>query len=93
MQYIVVILTALFTVGFLLLYKYALNPQTVITPDTSKMATCPDLWNYNATSGMCEPAYKTHCTPFNPKTPTLNTYSSKCNLARSCGTTWSGFCG
>jgi hypothetical protein len=94
MEYIVTALwVAVFTVALILLYKYLINPQIIVTADTSSMAKCPDRWNYDSIKKMCEPGYETHCLPFNPDVPTLNTYSAKCNVARSCGTTWSGFCG
>ena len=92
MEYIVTaVLAAIFTVLFLVLYKFVLNPQYV--PSTASMAQCPDRWNYNPTLQMCEPGYDTHCLPFNPATSTLTTMTAKCNLARSCGTSWSGMCG
>lgn len=86
-------LTILFTVVFLVVYKLVVNPQIVLTVDVTKMAKCPDGWTYSVTSQMCEPNYKTHCLPFNPELSSLNTAVSKCNIARACGTTWSGFCG
>jgi len=86
------VLTVLFTVGFLLIYKFVINPQVVFTPNAKSMAQCPDRWNYNMVSRMCEPGYDTHCMPFDPSAPTLESASSKCNVARSCGTTWSGYC-
>ena len=86
-------MTAVFTAIFLVIYKYAINPQLIVTPSASSMSTCPDRWNFNTVTKMCEPGYKTTCMPFNPDTPTLATVVGKCNVARSCGTTWSGFCG
>jgi len=86
-------LTAVFTVVFLLIYKFVINPQMVVVPDMSKMSQCPDRWNYNPASKQCEAAYQTACLPFDPSASTLDSYTAKCNLARTCGTTWSGFCG
>ena len=86
-------MTVVFTSIFLVIYKYAFNPQVVLTPNTNAMSTCPDRWTFNTVTKMCEPSYKTHCMPFNPTTPTLASVVGKCNVARSCGTTWSGFCG
>ncbi len=92
MEYIVTaVLAVVFTLIFVAIYKYGLNPQYV--PNATAMAQCPDMWNYNTIKQMCEPAYDTHCLPFNPNTNTLATMTAKCNLARSCGTSWSGMCG
>jgi len=92
MEYIVTaVLAAIFTILFVAIYKYILNPQYV--PTGTNMSQCPDMWNYNSTTKMCEPGYKTHCLPFNPSVNTLVTMTAKCNLARSCGTSWSGMCG
>lgn len=92
MEYIVTaVLAAVFTVLFVVIYKYGVNPQYVQT--SANMAQCPDMWTYNSTKQMCEPNYDTHCLPFNPATNTLTTMTAKCNLARSCGTSWSGMCG
>ncbi len=85
--------TAVFTLIFLFAYKYLINPQIVYTPDVKNMSQCPDRWNYNQSSKLCEPGYDTSCLPFNPDSPTLNSLASRCNIARSCGTTWSEFCG
>jgi len=83
------VVTALFTVLFLVLYKYVVNPQVVIVPGVSQ---CPERWNYNAGTQMCEPAYKTACLPFNPDVTTLKSAAARCNLAKTCGTSWSGSC-
>lgn len=92
MEYITTaVLTILFTLGFLAIYKYGFNPQMIMTIDPSKMAKCPDGWNYDGK--VCNPAGKTTCMPFDPDAPTLDTAAAKCNLARSCSTTWSGMCG
>jgi len=85
--------TAAFTLLFLFLYKYIVNPQIVYTPDVKNMSQCPDGWNFNTDKKMCEPGYQTSCLPFDPKASTLDSVSAKCTLARSCGTSWSGFCG
>jgi len=83
------IATAVFTVLFLVAYKYIVNPQVVL--NVTK-AQCPDRWSYNAATHMCEPHYTTHCTPFNPDAATLQTASAKCNVAQSCGSFWAGYC-
>ncbi len=93
MEYIVTAsLTILFTVGFIFLYKYVINPSIVYKADVSKMSKCPDRWKYNSASKSCEPNYQTGCLSFDPDVETLNTFAAKCNLARQCDTTWSGFC-
>lgn len=92
MQYMVTALVAIIvTMIILLLYKYVFNPQIVYTPDISKMSKCPDRWNYDPISKTCAPGYKTACLPFNPDL-NMDTLNARCNVARSCGTSWSGFC-
>jgi hypothetical protein len=86
-------LTAVLVVGFTMLflwaYKTFVNPEVVYSMPVSK---CPDRWNYNAATGMCEPAYKSECFPFNPDSPTLDSAVAKCNVAQSCGSFWPGAC-
>ena len=86
-------LTILFTVVLLIVYKYVINPQIVISLNTAKMAKCPDSWTYNLASNLCQPNAATSCMPFDPDATTIQSASAKCNLARQCGTTWSGMCG
>ena len=86
-------LTVLFTVVLLIVYKYVINPQIVIRLDTTKMAKCPDSWTYNLASNLCQPNAATSCMPFDPDATTIQSVIAKCNLARQCGTTWSGMCG
>jgi hypothetical protein len=38
--------------------------------------------------GKCWPTYQTTCQPFDPSLYT----STRCDIARSCGTTWHGLC-
>jgi hypothetical protein len=83
------VVTAVFTVLFLVAYKYIVNPQMVLNVEKSQ---CPDRWTYNAGTKMCEPKYDTHCTPFDPDAPTLQTAEAKCNVAQSCGSFWPGNC-
>ena len=83
------IATVVFTVAFLAVYKYVINPQMVVNLTKSK---CPDRWTYNAVTKKCEPNYDTHCTPIDPDAPTLQTAEAKCNVAQSCGSFWSGNC-
>jgi hypothetical protein len=84
--------TILFTLLFLVIYKFLINPQVVLPADLKSMSQCPDMWTFNMKTHMCEPNYKTECLPFDPQAPTLNTVLAKCNVARSCGTTWGGVC-
>jgi hypothetical protein len=93
MQYIVIAVSAaIFTIILLAVYKYGLNPQIIIQPDSSSMTVCPDRWNLNSEKQMCEPSYSTHCLPFSPKSPNLTTVTQKCSLAGRCSTGWSGMC-
>ena len=55
------------------------------------MTGCPDSWKYNAQTKMCDPPPNTTCLAFDPTQP--QTAQAKCNIARTCGTTWNGFCG
>jgi len=86
-------LTLVFTVMMILAYKFLINPQIVLTLDGSKMAKCPDAWAFNSGTGLCETNMPTHCTAFDPDAMAIQSAAAKCNLARTCGTTWSGMCG
>ena len=86
------VLVVIFTTIFLAIYKVYFNPQVVYSPTEKMSSRCPDRWNYNFGTGNCEPAYKTECFPFNPDATTLNSPAAKCNVAQSCGTSWSGVC-
>jgi hypothetical protein len=86
-------LTILFTAGFLIVYKFVINPQIVLRMDPTKMAKCPDSWTYDSNSNLCKPNASTSCMPFDPNASTIQSAVAKCNLARTCGTTWSGMCG
>jgi len=93
MEYITTaVVTALFTVILIVFYKYVINPQMILRPTLDNMGKCPDNWEYVESSKMCEPRYQTHCTPFDPEENTMKTVQSRCNVARTCGTTWGGFC-
>lgn len=93
MEYILTaVLTAVFTILFIGLYKYAVNPQMIIRPTMDNMSLCPDNWSYVESEKKCVPTYPTSCSPFDPKAPTLDNVVARCNMARLCGTTWSGFC-
>jgi hypothetical protein len=86
-------LTVVFTVLMLVVYKFVINPQVVSSLDPTKMAKCPDGWTYNISTKLCEPNTKTSCYPFDPDATSIQLAAAKCNLARTCGTTWSGMCG
>ena len=86
------VLVVFFTATFLFLYKTFLNPQVVYSAPEKMTNKCPDRWNYNYGTGKCEPAYKTECFPFEPDAPTLKSAVAQCNVAQSCGTSWSGVC-
>jgi len=90
MEYVsTVALTLVFTVLLLVLYKLVINPQIVVTPIPNLMSKCPDGWSYDGS--VCRPNGQSTCMPFDPDA--LSTASAKCNLARTCGTTWNGMCG
>ena len=86
-------LTLVFTVLMILAYKFLINPQVVLTLDGSKMAKCPDAWAFNSSSKLCEANMPTMCASFDPDAVAIQSAAAKCNLARTCGTTWSGMCG
>lgn len=86
------VLVVVFTAVFLGIYKVFVNPQVVYSPDIKNASKCPDRWNYNSGTGMCEPAYSTPCFPFDPDAVAMNSAVAKCNVAQSCGTSWSGIC-
>ena len=73
------------TLLILFLYKVVINPVVILPAIKTQ---CPDMWTYDMSTKMCKPMYSTACLPFDPEASTLRTDSSKCNLARSCGTTW-----
>ena len=62
----------------------------VITPSAEHLSACPDQWNYDYNTKMCTPSYNTKCVPFNPEIVT--TISQACDIAKECGTNWSGMC-
>jgi hypothetical protein len=85
--------TVLFTVIMLVVYKFVINPQVVLKIDPTKMAKCPDGWSYNIVTKLCQPDSQTNCMVFDPDASSIQSAAAKCNLARSCGTSWSGLCG
>lgn len=84
-----IVLTVVFTIFFLVIYKVLVNPQIVLTLNPSQMSKCPDNWTFDGS--VCRPNGKSTCMPFDPDA--VQTASAKCNLARTCGTTWNGMCG
>jgi len=90
---VLLLLVVVFTLLLVVLAKYVLGVHIEVSTNAQQMSQCPDRWNYNPTTKKCEPAYATHCLPFDPSAATLNTVAAKCNTARSCGTDWSGVCG
>jgi hypothetical protein len=86
--------TIVFTVLFLVIYKYVINPQVILKLDASKMSKCPDGWLYDSEKNLCfYDSPVSGCLPFNPDDVSIQSTSAKCNLARQCGTTWNGMCG
>ena len=93
MEYVsTVALTVVFTVVLLVIYKLVVNPQVVITLDGSQMSKCPDSWTYDSVGQVCRTNGQSTCMPFDPDASTIQTAAAKCNLARTCGTTWNGMC-
>ena len=90
MNYWLIGIAVIVTIVGLLIYKFVFNPTIVYTPLNSDFDKCPDRWSWDSQSKKCVPGYTTSCLPFNPDL--VNTASAKCTLARSCNTTWSGFC-
>lgn len=82
--------TLFWTILVLLVYKFVINPQLVLTPSVQHLSACPEHWSYDATTKLCSPTYDTPCGPFNPETVT--TISQACGIATACGTNWSGMC-
>jgi hypothetical protein len=89
---VLLLLVVVFTLLFVVVAKYGFGVHVEVPASAQQMSQCPDRWNFNIATKMCEPAYSTHCLPFNPSAATLNTVAAKCNTARSCGTDWSGIC-
>jgi len=89
---LLLLLVVVFTFIILAILKYVVGVHIDIPVTAQSLSQCPTRWNFNSSTTMCEPAYHTHCLPFNPSAATLNTVTAKCNLARSCGTDWSGVC-
>ena len=74
--------------GIILIYHYVFNPQIVSSPNKKTASQCPENWIYEDT--LCKPTYPTSCMPFDPTK--ITSAVSACNLAKTCGTMWSGMC-
>ena len=79
-------------IGIQELWLYLFNPTVHIRPTNQDMSKCPDQWDYSIQTRLCSPNYSTTCRPFNPDANTIQTVNSKCNVARSCGTSWGNVC-
>jgi hypothetical protein len=69
-------------------YRFLFNPQIVIESSKETLSQCPERWSLK--DGLCVPSYTTKCIAFDPGT--ITTFQAACNLAKSCGTDWSGLC-
>ena len=79
-------IAAISTLIVLFFYKFVINPVVVLSAVKTR---CPDMWTYDISTKMCKPMYSTACLPFDPESSTLDSDAARCNVARSCGTTWS----
>jgi hypothetical protein len=82
--FIILITTGVFAL-FAYIYLDKLQP-VIYVKRTKKLNPCPDLWTFDGEN--CNPTYETQCHPFNPK----NYDGHECEIAKSCGTGWKGFC-
>ena len=94
------ILIVLMTLGIfaLVTFVYLKLKPTVFLPNSEFAGQCPDRWIYReevhagsdmtAVQGKCYPTYQTTGAPFDPALYTHN----RCEIAKSCGTTWVGVC-
>lgn len=80
--------SAVLTIVVLVIYKFVINPQIVVTPSRKHLSDCPERWKFDGTN--CIPQYETKCIAFNPKT--IQTIQQACNIAKKCGTDWDGMC-
>lgn len=86
-------LVAVTTLIFLLfIYMYVLRPEVRVGVLTKIDQKCPDRWILSQETGKCKPMYPTHCQPFSPSDPNLQTYREQCRFASRCGTNWGGVC-
>jgi hypothetical protein len=83
------VLVVVITLGIAALfgYIYLVKYQPIIfVKRITKQNPCPDLWIFDGEN--CNPSYDTQCNPFNPK----NYKGHECEIAKTCGTGWKGFC-
>jgi hypothetical protein len=73
----------------LVCWLYLKYQPVIVLSNTDMLTTCPTRWIYRVESRECAPLYPTKCMPFNP-----DSYSprEKCDIAKSCGTSWKGLC-
>ena len=89
MSKLMVALVSLATIVVLVLaYRFIFNPQLVGVASVVNASKCPERWTYS--DGLCKPNYQTSCMPFDPAK--ITSAVSGCNLARTCGTDWTGMC-
>ena len=86
---IVVICTTVGVFALITYLYFKLEPIVVIPPE-SIVADCPTRWLYDVDAKECRPTYSTKCKGFDP---TKYSVSEKCDIAKSCGTSWKGLCG
>lgn len=82
--FVVLVTTGVFAL-FAYIYLDKLQP-VIYVKRALKLNLCPDLWTFDGEN--CNPSYTTQCNPFNPK----NYEGHECEIAKSCGTSWKGFC-
>jgi hypothetical protein len=82
--FVILVTTGVFAL-FAYIYLDKLQP-VIYVKRLKKLNPCPDLWTFDGEN--CNPTYTTQCNPFNPK----NYEGHECEIAKSCGTGWKGFC-
>ncbi len=85
-----VVIFATISVFALITFIYFKLDPIVVIPAESVISDCPTRWYFDTDAKECKPTYSTKCKGFNP-----NQYSAKekCDIAKSCGTSWKGLCG
>jgi len=83
------VLVIVVTLGLLALvtYVYLKLKPTVLLPNSELVGKCPDRWILRD-DGKCHPTYQTTCSAFDPELYK----DTRCQIAKSCGTTWGGVC-
>jgi hypothetical protein len=91
MRYVEIAIWTIVLAGVgLVIYKFIVNPQIIVTPSVEKLSQCPTRWTYDAGTKLCSPDYATSCKPFDPST--ITNVQQACNIATTCGTNWSDVC-